>query len=167
MQDRAEIRPIEQLEALRELLRDIPFEVHYPGDSDQEYTYLREGAACVTVLDPYQDKKLFIDLGEEFTLTYGTFHCHYDPEDYEELVSDILGILQNDICSATLYCGEEREWLGSTCVTREDLSRPVEEVFRFVLKSLEFRRKLRDFGGEARFCFWDPADDRVVEIPTA
>lgn len=159
-----DIRPAERTEELLALLGDVPFEIHCAGDSDGEYAYLREGEVCVTVLDPYQDKKLFIDLTEEFTLTYSTFHCHYDPDSYEELVLDIRGILQNDICAATLYCGEGHEWLGSTCVTKADISQPIGEVFRFILQSKDLRAKLKGHGGEAQFRFWDPADDCVVKI---
>ncbi len=163
-----DIRPAERTEELLALLGDVPFEVHHAGDSDEEYAYLTEDNVCITVLDPHQDKKLFIDLDDEFTLTFDAFHCHYDPEDgYEEFVSDIRGILQNDICAATLYYGEEHKWLGSTCIAKADISRPIKEVFRFILKISEFKKQLRDHGGEARFCFWDPVDDRMIDIPRA
>lgn len=163
-----EINPVDQLDALKALFRDVKIEIHYPGDTSEEFKYLADDNVCITVLNPYQDEKMYIDLGDEFTLSYGMFHSHYFAEDseYENMVADIRNILQNKMCVASIYhYGSRKKCLGSTIVTRDMMSRPIKETFHFVLKFPEFKKKVADYGGEAQFFFWNPADNRTIDIP--
>lgn len=169
MKQETELEPVCKLDELQMLLKGNDFEIHRAGDSSPEYSYLKEGCMCIAVQNPFQDTVMFIDLSEEFTLTYGAFHSHYAPysEDYKEMLLGIQEILENKICSAALYYhySGERKWLGSLCIAKEELSRPIGEIFSFVLHQAENKRNLAQYGGEAQFRFWNPADDRVVEIP--
>lgn len=160
--------PADLLEELCRLFPEGSIEIHWAGEADEEYHYLREGEICLTAKSP-GGEKLFLDLTDEFTLSFGAFHAHYAPDvsEYREMLADLRQILENKVCSGALYwfSGGEKKWLGSTLVSRQELSRPVKEVISFVLRQKEFRQKLREHGGEARFSFWDPADDLVAEIP--
>lgn len=110
---------------------------------------------------------MYIDLEEEFTLSYGAYHEHYYPNstDYKEMVQTIKGILDNELCSATMYSGEPLKWLGSTTITKaESRERPIKDVFSFILKIKEFKIRLNTDGGEIYYNFWNPSDDRVIKI---
>lgn len=168
MYENSEVKPADLLEELQKILCQTVYEVHRVGDGSEEYQYLTEGDVCITIHNPYQDKKLYIDLTEEFTLTYSGFHCHYEPEltEYQELLSDVQGILNNEICSAVLYYIDQgKRWLGSTCSSKAELSRPVKDIFYFVYQQAEFRKKLKEYGGKAEFCFWNPQEDFSIDIP--
>lgn len=167
MSDEVELNPIDQLDKLKMLLADVPFDVHRAGDTDEEYGYLEGDNVCLTVLNPYQDKELFIDLSDEFTLSYTAFHCHYDPDlyGYKAMVSDLQGVLRNEICAAVIYHGPEKKWLGSASITKSECDKPIKEIFSFVYKQSEFKQKLKAHGGQVQFLFWDPVDDRTIDLP--
>ena len=100
---------------------------------------------------------MYIDREEEFTLSYGAYHEHYYPNstDYKEMVQTIKGILDNELCSATMYSGEPLKWLGSTTITKaESRERPLKDVFSFILKIKEFKIRLNTDGGEIYYNFW-------------
>lgn len=129
--------------------------------------YLGECYVCITILNPYSDSKMFIDLEDEFTLTYGAYHSHFfaDTGEYEEMVKEIQGLLKNEICSAALYYGTDKKWLGSTSIPKDDINKPFKEIFSFVMKKKEFKSKLRSYGGEVQYIFWNPSDNRTIQIP--
>lgn len=162
-----EIEPVEKLVELCTLLADQQIEVHKAPDADPEYHYLGEGYVCITILNPYSDSKMFIDLEDEFTLTYGAYHSHFfaDTGEYEEMVKEMQGLLKNEICSASLYYGTDKKWLGSTSIQKDDINKPFNEIFSFVMKKKEFKSKLRSYGGEVQYIFWNPSDNRTIQIP--
>lgn len=162
-----EINPVDKLEEILSVLQDYNFEVHRGGEDNEEYSYLEKGCVCITVLNPYQDSKLFIDLDDEFTLTYAQCHCHYfsDMDEYRLLMEDLNAILKNHICSYSLYCGENKKWLGSSFIPKSQIQQSVKKNFHFALKISEFRNKLNVQGGKVEYRFWNPADDLTVEIP--
>lgn len=161
-----EILPISRLPELLEMLKEHTVEVHRFGDTDDEYKYLEEGSACITVLNPYQEDRLYIDLDAEVTLTFGVFHTHYYPDldGYSHFESDLFLLLQNELCSATLYCEENKEWLGSRAINKEEISLGCRKVFDFIFKIKEFRDKVDKRGGEAHYHFWNPVDDILIPI---
>lgn len=161
-----EIDPIEKLDELCALLANQQIEVHKAPDADPEYHYLGEGCVCITVLNPYSDSKIFIDLDDEFTLSYGAYHSHFfaDTGQYEEMIKVIHGLLKNEICSASIYYGTDKKWLGSTITQRDNVNKPFKEIFSFVLKEKTFKRKLRLYGGEVQYTFWNPSDNRAIQI---
>lgn len=165
--DNIEINPLDMLDDIQKRLQGYTFEIHRADDEEDEYDYLEEGSVCITVLNPYQDNNLFIDLSGEFTLTFDISHCHYFAEldDYDNMLSDVLGILKNECCSAALYYGQTKKWLGSGFIRKEELSKPIKTLFSYVLRIPEFRKKLNSQGGEVQFQFWNPVDDRTVVVP--
>lgn len=160
-----EINPVDKLDEILSGLQNYNVEVHKSGEDNEEYKYLENGDVCITILNPYQDNKLFIDLDDEFTLTYCQCHCHYfaDTDGYREVTKDIYAILKNDSCSSSLYCGNPPKWLGSSFIQKSQIE-SVEKNFHFVLKIAEFKKKLDVQGGKAEYHFWNPIDDRIVDI---
>ena len=153
------------LQELCGLLSGYRYELHYHDNG--EYEYLNETGVCITIFNPYSENKMYIDLEEEFTLSYGAYHEHYYPNstDYKEMVQTIKGILDNELCSATMYSGEPLKWLGSTTITNADSrERSIKDVFSFILKIKEFKIRLNTDGGEIYYNFWNPSDDKVIKI---
>lgn len=160
-----EINPVDQVNELCNIFKGYHWEIHKAGD--QDYEYLEADSLCITVLNPYSDFKMYIDLDEEFTLSYHAFHSHYSPwlGEYNDMLKTLRGFLNNEICSASLYHGESRKWLASACISREEsLNSSVRETFSFVYKTPEFKKKLDSGGGQVHYSFWNPVDDKVIEI---
>ncbi|MEW4411451.1 hypothetical protein [Clostridium sp. AN503] len=153
------------LQELCDLLSGYQYELHY--HDDDEYEYLDEADVCITIPNPYSKNKIYIDLEEEFTLSYGIYHEHYYPNknDYKEMAKTLIGILNNELCSATMYSGEPLQWLGSTTITKSESSeRPIKDVFSFIFKIKEFKTRLNTNGGEVHYNFWNPTDDRIIKL---
>lgn len=162
-----DVEPMEKLDELCERLKEYNPTVHRPDDPDPEYNYLEPGCACVTLDNPFREWPMFIDLEGEFSLTYGNWHSHYfgSESEYQCLLKDIDNILTNRACAATLFTGTEKKWLGSRLITKDQLERlQVQEVFEYVLKYPEFKKRLQDNGGIAEFRFWNIIDDTDIII---
>lgn len=153
------------LQEFCDLLNGYRYELHYHDEG--EYEYLDETGVCITISNPYSENKMYIDLEEEFTLSYGTYHGHYYPDDngYKEMAKTIKGILGNELCTATMYSDDPLKWLGSTTITKSESSeRSIKDVFSFILKIKEFKTRLDTNGGEVHYNFWNPTDDRVIKL---
>lgn len=59
------------LQELCGLLSGYRYELHYHDNG--EYEYLNETGVCITIFNPYSENKMYIDLQEEFTLSYGAY----------------------------------------------------------------------------------------------
>ena len=152
-----DIDPVNKIDDLCKLLTGIEYEIH--RHDEYEYSYLNEDSICITVINPYTGQKMYIDLEEEFTITFDAYHAHYSPDSYEYalLVQFIKQILNNEICVATLYCGKDRKWMGSTtCSIDEIQSMSIKQLFAHIYKTREFKDKLIANGGTAEFIFWNP-----------
>lgn len=155
----------EKLQEICDLLNHCKYEIHYRDDG--EYNYLTELDVCITIPSPYSDEKMYLDLDEEFTLSWGAYHEHYSPDvsGYKNMLEMMNGILNNELCSATMYYGETLKWLGSTFITRtESTELPVREIFSFIYKTREFKKKLDTNGGQVHYDFWNPAYNRIIKI---
>ena len=160
-----DMAPINQMDDLCKLLTGIEYDIHRHDEG--EYRYLKEDAICITAINPYTGQKMYIDLEEEFTVSFDAYHAHYDPDSYEYglLVQFIKQLLNNELCVVTLYCQKDREWLGSTTCSREEAQRmPIKQLFSHVYKTREFKNKLTANGGTAEFVFWNPQDNVIKVI---
>ncbi len=151
--------PIEKLEELCSLLANQQIEIHKAPDNDTEYDYLDENSACITVLNPYSDSKMFIDINIEFTISYGTFHSHFYPNasEYEEMVKRIKALLNNEMCTASFYYGEDKKLLLSASLWKYDMNERITELINEHMPNL--------YGGKVECLFWNPADNRTIKIP--
>lgn len=162
-----DIEPMSKLTELCELLKDYSPVVHSSCDPDPEYEYLESGCACITLQNPFTDGQMFIDLEGEFTVTCVGSHKHYFAcvSGFDSLKNDVFKILHNELCAASLYYGSDKQWLGSLFISRSDLTqREFHDVFQFILSIPEFKKELKDNGGIAEYCFWNPLDNRSVVI---
>ena len=161
-----DIEPISQLDDLCESFKNCTLTVHFPAEP--EYDYLETGCACITIQNPATEDRLFIDLEGEFTLTCLNAHQHYYScqSQYEALKCDVIAILENRLCSASVFSyADGKHWLGSIYISADDLeSRSIRDIFRFVLKIAEFKKEVLDNGGVAEFRFWNPQYNRDIEI---
>lgn len=163
-----ELNPIDCKAELLQLFQAYPCNVY--TSLNEGYEYLSENSCCIAVVHPITQQELYVDLEDEreFTLSFAVCHSHYFPsqEDYSELKQTILKILQNEVCSASLWYGEdEKKWLGSLWINKTELEQPISQMFGFVWKTKEFRKRLNRFGGEVRFRFWDSKFDKTILLP--
>ncbi len=159
-----DFEPIEKLGEIRALLdeADVKYEVHYHDDG--EYSYLEDGCVCVTVIDPSADRPLYIDLDDEFTISFGrAWHTHYDPdpEGFGALKDDLTRILKNEVGVAEFFTAGEQKWVLSSIASAEDIATGA------VLKEPWIRKCLKNYGHyqiEVSFIFWDPGLDKTAVI---
>ena len=158
---------LDKKEELCELLHGYSYEIHQKDDG--EYHYLEDGDLCITVHNTEGSKVMYLDLQEEFTLSFGAYHEHFGCflMDYQQLTDEIKGILANKVASASIYCHyeEQLEWMGSCTIAADEVEhKSVEQVFSYVYQIREFRDRLEKYGGEVHYIFWDSAYDRVINI---
>lgn len=159
---------LDKKEELCALLKDQSYEIHQRDDG--EYHYLKDGDICITVINADEKKKnLYLDLDEEFTLTFGSFHDHYECSQYgyNGLVADLKGILESKIAAASIYhyYGGKLNWLGSCLITAEEAEcKTVRQIFQYVFNAKDFRKDLEQYGGEACYEFWDSRYDKTIKI---
>lgn len=159
---------LDKKEELCKLLKGYSYEIHQKDEG--EYHYLKNSDICITVLNADEKKeKLYLDLDEEFTLTFGAFHNHYECSQYgyDELAADLKGILESKIGIATIYhhCVEKSNWLGSCMISVEDTeSQSVKQIFQHTFHTKDFRKKLEQYGGEVYYEFWDSRYDKTIKI---
>ncbi len=159
------MNPFNKIDELCELCGAWSTQVKY--QSDEGYNWLEDWARCIVVNNPYSDNNIEVKIedGCEFILFFAGGHCHYYPDDEEflRLRTDLTNLLNNSICAAAIFYGENH-CLGETYVKKEDLDLPYTEVFSFVLRHKEFSDQLYLQGGVVEYRFWNPKDDKTIRI---
>lgn len=158
---------LDKKEELCELFEGYSYEIHQKDS--EEYCYMKDGDICITVKNNDGSKKLYVDLNEEFTLSFGAFHSHYDcsQSSYEELIGDLKGILDNRIGAASIYhfYNEKLIWMSSLMISIEEVTtQTVRQIFHHVYHTKDYRNDLDQYGGEVRYDFWDSQYDKIILI---
>ncbi len=161
-----EFNPIDKLSELTEMLQAYNPIIHQ--NSDEGYDWLDENSFCIEVPNPDGNESLTIEGADngEFTVCYSYYHSHYFADEYEysSMCEKIFDLLNSKCGSATIFCGSENKWMGSTLIGKEDTSLPLEEIFHFVLEHNKFADELRANSGEARFVFWDSSLNKTIKF---
>ena len=135
---------------------------------DGGYDWLENDAFCVEIPNPSNSDSIIIECGNttEFTLCFSYYHSHFfaDDNEYNDMCKEISKILNNKSCSATIFCGKDNKWLGSTLIEKEKISLPIKEIFSFIFERNEQAEKLRINGGQARFYFWDKNLSKIIKL---
>lgn len=159
-----EFEPAEKLGEIRVLLNElaVKYEIHYHDDG--EYSYLEDGCVCVTVINQNADRPLFIDLDDEFTVSFGrAWHTHYDPdpEGFDALIEELTGLLKNEVGIAEFFTVEEQKWVLSLDAAAEDIETGAVMKEPWIRKILKNHKQHRV---EVSFLFWDPGLDKTTVI---
>ena len=137
--------------------------------SDKGYDWLEEETdICIEVLTPDSDNPddgltIICEDDGEFTLSFGT-HAHYSPcaDEYSQMCQMALDILNNQVCSADLLCGEDKSWLGSCFMRCNEIDHPVREVFAYLWQKESFVEKIQTNGYEVHYCFWNKSLNKII-----
>lgn len=153
-----DIDPAEVLAELTELLKAYNPEIHTGKDSD--YDYLGDGEFCI-ILKNQTGNELFIDLTDEFTVSFDYWHSHYF--DYESLKRCVFQLLNNERCVFIVFIGER--WMGSgTSEKPFETKAEVKEEMKDFLYRDESVQEARDNGVEARIVYWDESKNRTIRF---
>lgn len=154
--------PAEKLVEIRALLDElaVKYEVHFHDEG--EYSYLGDGCVCVTAINPNVDRPLFIDLDDEFTVSFGrAWHTHYDPEGFDSLKDELTRILKNEVGVAEFFTTGEQKWVLSSIASAEDIETGAVLKEPWICKCL---KNYRQYQIEVSFIFWDPCLDKTTVI---
>ena len=134
--------------------------------NDSDYDWLYEEDRCVEIPNKNPNKNLKIEFQNngEITVIFCCFHAHYLIEIYDDMCRQVEDILNNKYCCAALFCGEDKEWKGSTMLKSDEVQLPHKEIFAFVLENPKPKNELLSKGGEARFDFWDSEISKKFEV---
>ena len=111
------------IEEIKEIIdrRSLESQINECYDDQRE-----EHFTCIEVF--HGDTKLMLDLAGEYTIYFGDWHGHYDPDDRQdtrEFRQTLEDLLDNKICS--VGCFRERDgvenWCGSSIEFKENLDR--------------------------------------------
>lgn len=156
-----DMNPADKLQEIQTFLTGQEFQV-YTGE-DREYEYLDEGYYCITLRNT-KGNPLYIDLTDEFTLTYKEYwHCHYDPDSrgYFEMLDDLRGLLDNKLLVLDIYSKER--WESSSLLdfdhaTVADIDRQISVLPK------EIVRRIKQDGAEIRLQFWDEDKSKIIRL---
>ena len=152
-------------EEILEKLRDYHPVVH--TKEEDGYDWL-DSNHCSIEIQNQNGKSLFIDLEDEFTITYGDWHCHYmyeDRDDYEEVMEVLDDILHNRQCTLIIY--SNGKWFGSGSshhkenYTKEDAVQFINSFFP-KKEYKEFFQDFQKYGVTIKICYWD--EDKNYEF---
>lgn len=136
--------------------------------SDEGYDWLEEKEdLCVVISNSENSLEIIFENEGEFTLVFGYMHSHYRSEDhgYNALCNVVTEILNIKLGAGSLFYGtEDKHCLGGKFVTQQEANQPIQQTFSFVLKRKEISNKLKAFGGEAKFVFWNNSQSKTVII---
>lgn len=154
-----DIDPADKLQEIQTFLTEQEFQV-YTGE-DKEYEYLDKGYYCITLRNT-KGNTLYIDLTDEFTLTYkGVWHCHYDPDirGYSEMLHDLRGLLDNKLLVLNIYSKGRWECsalLDFELATVADIDKQISALPK------EIVRRIKQDGAEIRLQFWDEDKNKII-----
>lgn len=151
--DSEEIEPSGKLDELVKLLYKYNAKVYTNKDAD--YDYLEDGCSCIT-LKNQSDKELYIDLEEEFTLSYDAWHAHYFPDvcEYNAMLHDLNGLLNCTCCAFVV--SSKNKWMCSVLLTVPPKTKDdAKKQIRKVLYEKGFIKKMQRQGAEAQCIFWN------------
>ena len=161
-----EFNPIDKVSELMEMFKEYNPIIH--KNSDEGYDWLDENLLCIEIPNPNAGDSITIECEDcgEFTVCYAYFHSHHFADDYGYscMCEQLSDLLNNKICSASIFCGNEKKWMGSTTIEKEKISLPLEDLFHFVFEHREFAEDLRKNGGQARFVFWDSSLNKTISF---
>lgn len=157
-----EIEVLDRKDEILSILAQYDPVVHTNAEAD--YDYLEDDCVSITVSEDGKER-LYVDLDGEFTLGFGGWHAHYAPccSDYNEFLSDLKDILENQLCSVCIKCNDR--WMGSFTIKAAEITRErLLEQTKGLLSAKEFRKKLRQNGFVIECSFFDSAKDCVMKI---
>lgn len=120
--------------------------------------------ACTLEIKNKNNHSLFIDLEDEFIISYGPWHDHYtyeDKDDYDMVIEKVLNILNNKDCTLIFYSNNRLFGSGSS-LNKDKYTE--EEVIDF-LKSFfpnNYPDFLKEYGAKIEVNYWD--EDKNYEI---
>ena len=114
-----EIRPMDKLQELQHLVKGPEITTHL---SDEEgYDYLEKGNVCIEVQNPGKGDNLFLDIEDQFTLSFGEWDSRYaaTEEDYRLLCEDLEFLLDKKLYTVVVYVKED--WICSLTVRETEI----------------------------------------------
>ena len=131
-------------------------------NKDKDYDWLGDNY-CVIEIKKKGDS-LFINLEDEFMISYGKWHAHYnyeDRDDYEIMMDKVNKILNNNNCVVEIY-------LNNNCIggcSDLDKDKYIKEDIIEVIKSFfkgDLYSEIREYGVSARVNYWDSSKNYVL-----
>lgn len=159
-----DINPVDKLQEIQTFLTG--YEIQVFTNKDKEYEYLEDGQYCITLKNA-NGNPLYIDLTDEFTLTYQDWHSHYgsfygsDKEEYKYMLNDLRGLLNNTSYIFSIY--STNRWECSELIDYEltsipDIKRKIES------RGKELIHRIKQDGAEVRLSFWDEVKNKVIYL---
>ena len=161
-----QIEVLDKIDELLEIFKEYSPKIF--SNSDEGYDWIEEDfSRCLVIENPYYDENIELNIGDggEFCLFFGNNHVHYSAYqlDYDVMVKKIKAILKNEACAGYLT-DINGKWYGSGFYKIEEINKAPKDVFDHVFKTKEFYNKLTNFGYVAEYYFWNPKDNKNVEI---
>lgn len=150
------IQPSEMLQVFLAELSGLQTTIHTPGEEDFEY--LEGDGICIEADNPAGGEALYIDLGEDITLSYGDWQAFYEAEedDCALALENLRDLLADRLYVVNVFCRED--WICS--MTMEDTAIRADAVKKEIREFLhtaecdEFIGLIREKGAGIRCQFW-------------
>lgn len=155
----------EKFGELKETFSGLEMVIHIEDDDKcDEYT---DPLETIEAVNPYKGENLYIELSDEFTLFWGSWHSHYFPgeADFGRMTEDIKRIIAGEMGAVSVYCGEDwlqsRLWQG--IITYDStVSELKKDDGIFNLLKLNCRH---EDTVTVRAVYWQPENSVSIDIP--
>lgn len=157
-----EIYPPEKLEELKVLFKDCEYKVY--TCKDEGYDYLQDGYCCIASKNP-SGKELYVDLEDEFSIFFDSWHSHYSSckGEYKLFTEDLKGILNSTLYAFSIFSGGN--WLASQllqCPVISDKYIALRYINSYFYKDVI--SKIKQNGAEVHCVFWNDEFSNVIKF---
>ena len=150
------MNPPEKLPEILQELRGLQTTIHTAGEED--YDYLEGESVCVEAENPAGGEALYIDLGEDITLSFGDWQAFYeaDEDEYGLALRNLRDLLADRLYVVNVYCRED--WICSLTMeetqVRPDAVKKEVREFLHTADCDEFIRLIQEKGAGVHCMFW-------------
>ena len=140
---------------------------YYPiihTNKEKDYNWLKENGFRIEIKN-VKGNELFIDLQDEITISFYKWHCHFNTDDYDDVVNNVKSIIQNKECIIIFNCNNKCYGSGWSINKKKYTKKESYEFLKqFMGKNFLKNRVFQQYGVDIEFLFWNNIDNYEIHL---
>lgn len=155
--------PADKIQELQQILKGPEITTHL--NDEEGYEYLEKGHVCMEVQNPGAGDNLFLDVEDQFTLSFGEWDSQYaaTEADFKLLCEDLNLLLNKKMYTVVVYVKDD--WICSLTVREKEIRKNnLLDHIRDFLHSADcdaFIDLMQKEGASIRCTFWGEKTKKV------
>lgn len=149
--------PYEKKDEIRTIFKMYDIIEH--TNAEEDYDHLYDNDIVLEIVNPYREENLFITFEGEFTLSFGYWHAHYFPYeyDYNIMIADAAAIVNGKYGVMSFWFGDK--W-SCDVLLKEEITHftAVDELIAKANFDVERMKKVKEQGVDIIIEYWEPND---------